>query len=99
VIVVRNVFQAKYGKGDELVALFKQATPMFKRHTGGRGFRTLVDLSGPMFTVVTEFEWPSLAASEDGMKKMFADPEFGKWFAGMPDLIDHGSRDIWTVVE
>lgn len=31
-IRVRNVFQAKYGRGDELVELFKGAAPVAARH-------------------------------------------------------------------
>jgi|FLYK01.1.fsa_nt_gi hypothetical protein len=55
-ILVRDVFQAKYGRGGELVALFKQARQLWPYAT-----RILTDASGPFFTVVTETEPERLA--------------------------------------
>ena len=52
-MVVRDTFQAKYGKGDELVALFKEFAKKMPR---ARKFRMMVDASGTFFTVVTETE-------------------------------------------
>ena len=42
-ILERFVFQAKCGKGDELVALFKEAQEKFPRQIADRG---LTDVSG-----------------------------------------------------
>ena len=50
-ILVREVFQAKYGKGDELVAIFKEARQQWLQ---GLATRVLADLSGSFFTVVVE---------------------------------------------
>ena len=50
-ILVRDVFQAKYGRGGELVALFKEAG---EKWPAEYAVRILTDASGPFFTVVTE---------------------------------------------
>lgn len=94
-IVVRNVFQAKYGRGDELVELLKE----------GRGFwpedlhppRILTDVSGAFFTVVMEYETDSLTQFEELQPRLMEIPEFGPWFERMMELVEGGTRDFYTV--
>jgi hypothetical protein len=66
-LVERTVFQAKYGRGDELVALFQELKGRLRDEMGGeqtRRFRMLTDASGRFFTVVTELEVENFAAWE-----------------------------------
>ncbi len=69
-IVVRGVFQAKYGKGDELVQLFQEGSAMWP---GWRNARILTDLSGPFFTVVSEGEYESFAAWQTESQETLGD--------------------------
>ncbi len=94
-ILVRNVFQAKYGRGDELVQLIKEGQAILAKHGMGRQ-RILTDLAGPFFTVVMEQEMESLAAYEQ-TREGFSDPDFGPWFARMTELVDSGSREFLTI--
>ena len=55
-IVERVVFQAKYGKGDELVTLFKEFAKVAPPASMGRNPRLLTDRSGLFFTIVLEAE-------------------------------------------
>ena len=58
-LVARTVFQAKYGRGDELVALFQELNGRIRDGMGGeqtRRFRMLTDASGRFVTVVTDLE-------------------------------------------
>ncbi len=97
-IVVRDVFQAKYGRGDELVALFKELIPLAE--AAGMGEETiLADLSGRFFTVVTERQVESMAAYDEAREKLIATPEFGAWFGRMTELVESGSREFYTLVE
>ena len=57
-IIVRGVFQAKYGKGGDLVALFKEAREKWPQQYADR---ILTDASGSFFTVVVETNVESLA--------------------------------------
>lgn len=95
-IVVRNVFQARYGKSDQLVQLFKEADTIMP---GGRKYRLMTDLSGPFFTVVTEAEYESLSAWEADLQNTFSDNRFADWFERMMQLVESGSREFYNLVE
>ncbi|MBX6342915.1 MAG: hypothetical protein IRY97_10690 [Thermomicrobiaceae bacterium] len=96
-IRVRNVFQAKYGRGDELVALIRE---MNERMRPDRQQGTiLTDASGRFFTVVSEFEVESLADWERMTGEIFSDPEFNEWFQRMVPLVESGRREFYNVVE
>lgn len=96
-MLVRQVFQAKYGHGDELVALFREfhasaAVPNREKA------RILTDASGQFFTVVTEYEVESFTAWEESFKKLMSGPEMGAWFARMMDVTEGGSREFYNIV-
>jgi hypothetical protein len=93
-ILVRDVFQAKYGKGGELVALFKEVS---QKWPGQAVDRILTDASGPFFTIVTETTLESLGAWEQRMAEIFSKPEFGEWFARMTPLVESGRREFYNI--
>ena len=93
-IVVRDVFQAKYGKGGDLVAIMKEAQEKWPAQYAGR---ILTDASGQFFTIVTETEFESLTAWEQTSSQYYALPEFADWFERMTPLIDSGRRDFFNV--
>ncbi len=92
-IIVRDVFNAKYGKGGELVALMKEAQ---ERWPTAFAERVLTDASGTFFRVVAETSVDSLAAWEQRTADIFSLPEFGDWFARMAPLVDRGRREFWN---
>jgi hypothetical protein len=94
-ILVRDVFQAKYGKGGDLVAQFQEAKKVFPNTYS----RILTDASGPFFTVVAEAEVESLAAWEQLIASIFSMPEFGEWFARMEPLVESGRREFYHIEE
>ena len=72
-IVVRMVFQTKWGKAQEAVDMFAQAADMMRKLTGTNAHvRVLTDLSGPFHTVVQEIEVESLAKWEQLRAAMFS---------------------------
>ena len=91
-LVVRNVFRAKYGMGDALVEHFVGAQEML---AGPQNVRVLTDASGPFFTVVVEGSYESFVEYE--RNAVFARPEFSEWFAKMVPLVESGEREFWTV--
>jgi hypothetical protein len=93
-ILIRDVFQAKYGKGGQLVALFKEAREQWP---AGYAQRILTDASGSFFTVVTETEVEDMAAGEQLTAEVFAMPDFGDWFARMEPLVESGRRDFYNI--
>ena len=93
-IIVRGVFQAAYGKGGDLVALFREAREKWPEQYADR---ILTDASGTFFTVVVETKVESLAEWERRSAEFFANPEFGDWFARMTPLVRCGSREFFRV--
>jgi len=101
-LIVRDVFQARYGRGDELVALFQEIVGYWaegEHAVAPRAFRILTDASGPFFTVVTEMEIESFAAWPQLMAEEFALPQFADWFRHMMPLVESGQREFYNVVE
>jgi hypothetical protein len=97
-LLVRQVFQAKYGRGDELVALFQELnTRMRDEGELSPQFRILTDASGPFFTVVTETEVESFAAWESGFREAMGRPWMEDWFSRMMPLVESGSREFYTI--
>ncbi len=99
-LIVRQSFQAKYGRGDELVALFKEFNSRMQNEgqTMPR-FRILTDASGPFFTVVTENEVENFAEWEGRFSESMNKSWMGDWFGRMMPLVESGRRDFYTVVE
>jgi hypothetical protein len=100
-LLVRDLFQTKYGRGDELVALFREMmvqAPVTGATGRVRSFRILTDASGPFFTVVTEMEVEGFAAWPQVMAEEFAHPSFAEWFARMVPLVESGRREFFNVV-
>ncbi len=99
-LVARQVFRARYGRGDELVTLFKEFNTRM-REAGGDGprFRILTDVTGPFFTVVTEVEIESLADWEGRFGESMDRPWMGEWLSRMMPLVESGSREFYSIVE
>jgi len=93
-ILIRDVFTAKYGKGGELVAHFKEAVEKYPDFTLDR---ILTDASGTFFTVVTEITLESFSEWEKRRDKIFSEPDFGDWFTRMIPLVENGSREFFHI--
>ena len=98
-IVVRNVFQLKFGKAKEGVALLKEAVAIQKRIGIDISQRILTDLTGPFYTVVLEITVPNLAALEAQMPKVMGDKDFQANYRKMTELVNSGYREIFTIAE
>ncbi len=99
-ILVRQVFRAKYGRGDELVALFQEFDAKYREMGGTMNrSRIMTDASGPFFTVVTEYEVESFAAWEELFREAQTRPWLGEWFGRTMPLIESGRRDFYNIVE
>jgi hypothetical protein len=100
-IVIRNVFQLKFGKAREAVALMKQGRAIEKRVMSGSEYssRVLTDVTGPFYTLVFELTVPNLATFESGAPRLFADKEWQANYQQMAPLVESGHREIYTIVE
>jgi hypothetical protein len=97
-ILVRFVFQAKWGKAGQVVEDFKQNEEMMKRILGPDvKVRILTDLSGSFDTVVQEMEFKSLAEWERVRAATFANPEFQQAQASSESPFISGRTELYTI--
>jgi hypothetical protein len=100
-ITERLTFRAKYGHGDELVALMKETFSGDLFPTEGlRSARVYTDATGPMFTVAVEMDfddlvaWTRLTAGDPGV---FGSAQFQQWFARMMAVTETGERQLYNM--
>lgn len=97
-ILVRFVCQTRFGRAGEVVAGFRQSLEIFHRIAGSDfRVRLLTDLSGPFDTVIQEIEVESLAEWERLRNTVFSNPEIQAAEADMPDLIESGRTEYYTI--
>lgn len=99
-IVVRNVFQLKFGKAKEALALWKESKEISTRlGTGGPTPRLMTDLVGKFYTLVVEIEHPSVGDMERESQRMMGQDEWKSWYQKFAALVESGYREIYTVIE
>jgi hypothetical protein len=106
-ILVRQVFQGKFGKAGELAAVLQEANLALAREVGmgqgwraltGRGWRIMTDLSGPFDSFVLELEVESLAEWERIRRETFSSAKFRNSFARATEMVDSGRSELYTIV-
>ncbi len=98
-ILVRNIFQAEFGKAGELAKTMKASAELMGKMYGGKA-RVFTDLSGTYDTVVLEIEVESLGTWEQKRAEMFASPEFASQMeeiASGSNLITGGRAEFFTI--
>ena len=98
-IVVRNVFQLKFGKAKEAVAIVKDGVAIQKRLGADVSQRILTDVTGEFYTLVLELTLPNLAALETTLHKVTGDKDWQANYQKLLPLVESGHRDIFTIVE
>jgi hypothetical protein len=100
-IVIRNVFQLKFGKAREAVALMKEGRAIEKRVMSGLEYssRVLTDVTGPFYTLVLEVTVPDLATFESNAPRLFGDKEWQANYQKVAPLVESGHREVFSIVE
>jgi len=101
-ILVRDIFQLKFGKAREAVALWKDGLALEKKLGGGamRSARILTDIVGPAYyTLVLESVYDSLADFELSAKTAMSNPEWKTWYQNVLPLTEGGHREIFNITE
>ncbi len=97
-VLVRMVFQTKWGKIQDVVSEFKESQDMMRRVAGPNvHVRLLTDLSGPFHTLVQEIEVQSLAEWEQIRAKMVSEPEMQQLGADREIPFESGSTEYYTI--
>jgi hypothetical protein len=98
-IVIRNVFQLKYGKAREALAVMKDGIAIQRRLAPDASARLLTDVTGRHYTLVLEVTVLSLAAFEGTVPSIFGDKDFQANYQKMVPLVESGHREIFTIVD
>ena len=100
-IIERLVFRARFGQGDAIVAAFRE----WKGRLGasfGAPIRLLVDVTGPLFTVVVEIEYRDLAHFDELQRReqeLYGGADFEDWFARWAAVTQTGTRELFRMLE
>lgn len=97
-ILVRDVFQLRFGMAREALALWREGAQFLRASGDVRDLRLLTDLAGPYYTLVLETTYESLGAFEQSMRAETGAPEWRAWYARFTPLVESGRREIFTVV-
>ncbi len=97
-IVVRDIFNLKFGKAKDAKVLLNEAREINKKF-GFNQMRALSDLTGDSYRLILESEWKSLSDWENSMKEGLASSEWQKWYQKFIPLVESASREILNILE
>ena len=100
-IVVRDIFQIRFGKIREAIAVWKEWDEiMHQAEATGRKPRILTDFAGNnYYTLIMEQEFESLAEFEESMARMSGNGNWKSWYQKFIPLAESGHREILRIVE
>lgn len=99
-ILIRDVFQLKFGKARDALAAFKEMSDHAKKvgWPGGPP-RLLTDLVGQYYTLVMETTAKDLKTWESDMHTSMGDSEWRTLYGKFTPLVESGHREIFTIHE
>jgi hypothetical protein len=100
-LLIREIFHCKPGKVRPMVEKFLAMSKLNEKLGLGK-MRVMTDFCGERYwTIVSEWETPSMKAFEEMMQGQAQDPEAAKEFEKIMkdyhDLVDHGRREIYKI--
>jgi len=96
-ILIRNIYQLKFGRIDQAVSLFQRMPEVAGQAGAPAGQHAMTDISGPMYTFVSEMMAPSLAHWEQARTEFYDRPGFEAWFREFQQVVQLGQQDFFTV--
>ena len=100
-LLIREVFYCKPGKVRPMVEKFLAMSKLNEKYGLGK-MRVMTDFCAARYwTIVSEYEVPSMKAFEEMMQGQGMSEEAGKEFEeimkGYHDFVDHGRREIYKI--
>lgn len=96
-IVVRNVFQLKFGAMKQALDMWKEGEPIL-RTSGQQQSRLLTDITGEYYSLVLELTFNNLAEFERGHTATAQSESWKSWYRRFSELVVSGRREIFTIV-
>ncbi|HVP07272.1 MAG TPA: NIPSNAP family protein [Candidatus Acidoferrum sp.] len=97
-ILVRDVFQLKFGKARDALTMFEEGKK-YMQNNGHNPTRILTDLSGNYYTLVMESSFDNLAEYEKGHTQTGDSKQWHDWYQKFCTLVESGHREIFNVVQ
>ncbi|MBS1903886.1 MAG: NIPSNAP family protein [Bacteroidetes bacterium] len=97
-VIVRDVFQLKFGMARDAIATMKEIAPVMKAATS-TPMSVSVDLTGQAYRMVLETQYPNLAMYESEMAKGMSDPAWKSWYEKFKPLCESSYREMWKSVD
>ena len=97
-ILVRDVFQLKFGKAKDAKEVWKEGVKTNKEFSK-IPHRILTDLTGKAYTLVLETTFDNLGVYENSMKTLMSAAEWKSWYAKFIPLVESSYREIFTIVD
>ena len=97
-ILVRDIFQVKFGRMKEAREIWKEMFKLMPAPDGNKP-RLLTDLTGQYYTLVMESTYKDLTSYETSMRDGMGDQRVGTLYQKFIPLVDSGRREIFTIVE
>jgi hypothetical protein len=96
-IQVRDVFQLRFGRIDQAVRLFARMKQVAPAGPGPAMHHALTDISGPMYSFVSELIYPSLAEWQPLREQFYGQPGFAQWFNEFQLIVETGRQEFYTI--
>lgn len=97
-ILVRDIFQLKFGKMKEAKDVWKEILKLSANSSSGP-IRLLTDLTGDYYTLVLEHAFKNLGDYEANAQAQMSIPGMGPLYQKFVPLVDSGRREIFSIVE
>ena len=97
-IIVRDVFQLRFGTAREAVAICKEGLSKAEQSGQAAPMRLMTDLVGNYYTLVMESSHESLAHFETSMQEMTSREDWRAWYQKLLPLLESGHREIFNLV-
>ncbi|SMO47637.1 hypothetical protein [Solitalea koreensis] len=97
-ILIRNIFQLKFGKAREAKEIWNEGKNTVEGFTK-MNYRVLFDLVGDSYTMVLEVTADNLSAFEQQMQSNVGTDAWRNWYQKFIPLCESGRREIFTIVE
>jgi hypothetical protein len=96
-IVVRDVFQLKFGAARPVKALMQESRKIMG--DAAKNSRVLFDLVGPAYTMVLETSYQNLSEFESQLSSTLNKDEWAAWYQKFIPHVNSSYREIFSVVE
>ncbi len=96
-IIVRDVFQLRFGRIDQAVDLFRRLQDVGHSGPAPLQHHALTDVSGPMYSFVSEIACRGLSEWEQMRTSLYEQPGFANWFKEFQLIVQTGQQEFYTV--